>query len=186
MFSLNIDDELALGLLEPRHAEALFRLTDLNRLYLRPWLTWVDGTKTVEDTRSFIRRGLEQFARGGGLQAGLWFRGEIVGCIGLIEIHPELRRTEIGYWLSESLQGRGIVTRACRRLCSYAFDELGLHRVVIRCAPENLKSRAIPERLGFKQEGTLRAEGVTAKGFVDLVVYGLLAHEWRALQEKRS
>jgi ribosomal-protein-serine acetyltransferase len=186
MFGLNIDDELALGLLELRHAEALFKLTDENRRHLRPWLPWVDSTTTVEDTRSFIRRGLKQFARGGGLQAGLWFHGEIVGCIGLHEIHPELRRTEFGYWLSEPFQGRGIVTRACRQLCSYAFDELGLHRVVIRCAPENLESRAIPDRLSFKQEGTLRAEGVTAKGFIDLVVYGLLAREWRARQEEQS
>lgn len=184
MFSICVDDELDLGLLELRHAEALFKLTDENRLHLRPWLPWVNGTKTVEDTRSYIRRGLEQLARGGGLQAGLWFRGEIVGCIALHEIHPELRRAEIGYWLSESFQGRGLVTRACWRLCHYAFDELDLHRVVIRCAPENLKSCAIPERLGFKQEGTLRAEGVTAKGFIDLVVYGLLAHEWQARQER--
>jgi ribosomal-protein-serine acetyltransferase len=63
-------------------------------------------------------------------------------------------------------------------LVDYAFNELGLNRLEIRCATENTKSRAIPQRLGFKQEGTIRQAEWLYDHYVDLVVYGILASEW--------
>lgn len=67
-----------------------------------------------------------------------------------------------------------------RAVVDYAFGRLGLHRVEIRCAADNHRSRAIPERLGFTQEGVLRESGYLNGRFVDMVVYGVLASEWRA------
>ena len=57
-------------------------------------------------------------------------------------------------------------------------DELKLNRVEIQCARENHRSRAVPIRLGFVEEGTLRQAGTAESGFVDHVVYGMLASEW--------
>ncbi|MGZ8625546.1 MAG: GNAT family N-acetyltransferase, partial [Actinomycetota bacterium] len=57
--------------------------------------------------------------------------------------------------------------------------ELGLHRLVIRAGVENVRSRAIPERLGFTREGIARGEGRGVGGFYDLVVHSLLDDEWR-------
>ena len=71
------------------------------------------------------------------------------------------------------------MTRSVTRLLEHAFDELKLNRVVIKCVPENLKSRAIPEKLGFEREGTEREGGWLHTRFVDHVVYSLLADEWR-------
>ncbi len=71
------------------------------------------------------------------------------------------------------------MTKVCRHLCGYLFDELGLNRIEIRCAETNLKSRAVPERLGFTLEGTLREMGYTRDGWVDQRVYSLLKREWR-------
>jgi ribosomal-protein-serine acetyltransferase len=65
-------------------------------------------------------------------------------------------------------------------LIDYAFNELGLNRLVISCASENKKSRAIAERLGFEQEGVLRQSDWLVDRFVDQVVYGALAGEWRS------
>ena len=70
------------------------------------------------------------------------------------------------------------MTRACRALVTHAFRELGLHRVEIRAAPGNRRSRAIPERLGFRQEGILRDAEWPYDHYVDLVVYAMLADEW--------
>jgi ribosomal-protein-serine acetyltransferase len=50
----------------------------------------------------------------------------------------------------------------------------------IRCEPENRRSRAIPERLGFREEGTLREVQRIGDRRTDLVVYGMLAPEWNA------
>ncbi len=70
------------------------------------------------------------------------------------------------------------MTRACRALVDYAFAKLQLNRVEIRCATGNLRSQAIPERLGFTREGTLREGEWLYDHFVDLIVYSMLAREW--------
>ena len=179
MFTARVDDEIELRLLELQHAEAMHRLTEANRAYLRRWLPWAETETTLQQTEAFIRRSLQQFAEGNGFQAGIWYRQELAGAIGLHYVDRRNRRTEIGYWLAEPLQGRGIVTRACRALIDYAFGPLGLHRVEIRCAAGNLRSRAIPRRLGFREEGVLRQWIWVDGRFHDMVIYGLLASEWK-------
>ena len=78
------------------------------------------------------------------------------------------------------MQGKGIITRACRFVIDYAFKEYGLNRVEIAVFSENKRSRAIPERLGFTEEGTLRQLLWHHDHFVDLVIYSMLAEEWQA------
>jgi len=180
VFEHGVDDEIALRLLEPRHAEELFALTDANRGHLRPWMPWIDAIRSAADTRAFIEGAQRQFAANDGFQAGIRYRGRLVGAIGLHRVDWPNAATSIGYWLDRDHEGRGIATRACRSVLSIAFDELGLRRVEIRCAVENRRSRGIPERLGFRAEGTLRQAERVADRFVDHVVYALLAPEWRA------
>ena len=91
----------------------------------------------------------------------------------------EKRRAEIGYWLDKDLQGRGIITRAARALTTYAITELGLNKVEIHAAAGNTASRAVPERLGFTQEGIIRQSEWLNGQAHDLVVYGMVAGEWQ-------
>jgi ribosomal-protein-serine acetyltransferase len=178
-FPLSVGDDIVLDLLDEAQAEELFALVDANRAYLREWLPWLDQNTAVDHTRAFIRATRKQHEERNGLTCGIRLRGTLVGVIGLHAIDWPNRKTSIGYWLAQSHQGRGIVTRACRALLSYVFDELGLNCVEIGCAPGNAKSRAIPERLGFTREGVLRQREWLYDHFVDHVVYGLLAEEWR-------
>jgi len=90
------------------------------------------------------------------------------------------RAASVGYWLGEAHQGRGTMTKACSALTSHAFSGMGLHRIEIRCAVENRKSRAIPERLGFRNEGLIRDAEWLYDRFVDHVVYGMLETEWHS------
>ncbi len=179
MSIIRIDDDSELRIYEEEHAEAVFAVVDRNREYQREWLPWVDSTVSVEDMREFIRRGLVQQANNDGFQAGIWYQGRFAGGIGFHYIDRLDRKTEIGYWLDASLQGKGLMTRACKVMISYAFHEYGLNRVEIHCASGNARSRAIPERLGFIQEGVLREASWLYDRFVDHVVYGMLAREWR-------
>ena len=178
MFSYTIDEETEIRLFAEQHADRLFALVDENREYLREWLPWVDTTKTAEDTKKFIKGTLEQFAANEGFAAGLWHRSEMAGTIGFHRIDWPNQKAEIGYWISARFQGKGIVTRAARALVDYAFNELGLNRMEIRCAEGNKKSRAIAERLGFHQEGTLRQSLLIYDHYQDIVVYGMLKGEW--------
>jgi ribosomal-protein-serine acetyltransferase len=104
----------------------------------------------------------------------------LAGVIGYDAIDWENRSTEVGYWLGEGYQGKGLATAACRALVDHAFKELGLNRVSIACATENKKSCAIPERLGFRREGVVRQAEWLYDHFVDHVVYAALASEWQA------
>jgi ribosomal-protein-serine acetyltransferase len=178
VLGIHVDDEIELRLHEPRHAEALFRLVDANREHLRRWLPWVDASMSAEDTRSYIQQMLHALAEGKEYGFAIFHRGELVGGIGLHPT-PEIEEAEIGYWLSEGSQGQGIITRASRALIRFSFEELEMHRVIIRCAKGNARSRAVPERLGFTLEGTLREREIApAFGRQDQLVFGLLRSEW--------
>ena len=179
MFSAQVEEGLELRLLELRHSEALFSLIDQNREHLERWFPWVQETKKVEDTESFIRSVLGGFAQGNGFQTGIWVDGELAGVIGLNYVSSEFHATELGYWLSADYEGRGVVTKVCRYLCTYLFEELELNRIEIRCSEKNSRSRKIPERLGFTLEGKLRQMGYTKDGLTDYLVYGLLKNEWQ-------
>jgi ribosomal-protein-serine acetyltransferase len=183
MFSHKVDDDVELRLFVGRDAGPLFALTDQNREHLRPYLPWVDHTRSMLDTSDFIRSSLQQFANDNGFQAGIWYQGKIVGAIGFLYWNWVNRKTEIGYWLAAEYQGHGIMTRACRALVDYAFDVLEMHRVEIQCAEPNQRSRAVPERLGFTQDGILRGAEWLHDHWENLVVYGVLRDEWHRSSE---
>lgn len=180
MFSAPLRDGFELRLLEERHARVLFTAVEREREHLRPWLPWVEATRTEEDTLSFIRSVLEQFAGNRGFAAGIWTGAHLAGTIGVHRIDWLNRRVEIGYWLGREYQGRGIMTDACRTVVTHLFRELDLHRVEIRCAVENVRSAAIAKRLGFTLEGTLREAQLASGRYHDLLVFGMLRQEWKA------
>ena len=179
LLCIRIDDDMVLRIYEERHAQEVAKLVDQNRVYLRQWLPWVDDSRTVEDSKAFIRSSLQQFTQNEGFQMGIWSGETFAGGIGYHQIDWIDRKVEIGYWLGEAFQGKGLMTKACRTLITYAFTELGLNRVEIHCAAENIRSCAIPKRLGFTQEGILRDAQWLYDRYVDMVVYGLLAREWQ-------
>jgi ribosomal-protein-serine acetyltransferase len=178
MFCLTVDDEIELCLLEERHADELFALIEKNRAYLREWLPWLDVTTSPADNLNFIKSSREQFASNNGFQTAILYQVQLVGMTGFHRIDWANQSTTLGYWLAAGFQGRGIMTRACRFLTGYAFQEFGLNRVEIRCAPQNQRSCTIARRLGFTKEGTIRQAEWLYDHFVDHTVYGLLASEW--------
>lgn len=179
MFTFQIDKDISLKLLNYQDAEELFALTDSCRTYLRKWLPWVDSTKKVEDTKSFIEMTMKQFSSNNGFQTGIWYKGNLAGVIGFHNVDWLNRKASIGYWLGEPFQGYGLMTKACTAYINHAFNDFKLNRIEIRCAVKNSKSRAIPERLGFTNEGTIRDAEWLYEHFVDHIVYGMLIKDWK-------
>jgi ribosomal-protein-serine acetyltransferase len=177
MFRLPISPNAELRLLEERHAETVFSTVDRDREHLRVWLPWVDNTKTVDDTLAFIKLSLERFAHNEGIGAGIWCEGRFAGGIGTHKPDWLNRKVEVGYWLASDFEGRGLATQAARAVVCYAFEELGLNRVEIHCATGNTRSAAIPRRLGFTFEATLRAALLLHGEYHDMQVYGRLASD---------
>lgn len=181
MFRHIIEPGLDLRLNDHLHADEMFAVVDANREHLRRFMPWVDKTPTIEHTKEFIRKMHTRLADNNGFAAGIWQNDRYVGNIGFHWIRWERRYTEIGYWLSAGAQGRGIMTKACRAMIDHAFGAWKLNKVEIRCDPENARSRGIPQRLGFQEEGILRQILLGGDGRLhDAVVYGILADEWAA------
>lgn len=185
MLARSLGPDAELSLLEERDAEALFALVDSNRAHLRRWLSFVDGSRSVEDVRAFIRGSLDRLARNDGLNAGIWAGSELAGVIGLHYVNRANRRSSFGYWIGESYQGRGLVTRASEALLDYCFEDLGLNRMEVACATGNERSRHVIERLGFRHEGIARDAEWLYDHFVDHHRFGLLAREWRERPDVR-
>ena len=61
------------------------------------------------------------------------YKGAVVGATGISDLDSPNKAGEMGYWLAEDMQGRGIVTRTCRALLNYAFDELEINRMHTCC-----------------------------------------------------
>lgn len=179
LFKHKVDDEIYIKLPHMRDAEELFRLTDESREYLREWLPWLDNIKEKRDTKKFIKASLKAYMKNLSMNTVIVYKNQIVGVAGYNELDWSNHLVHIGYWLGEKYQGKGIMTRVVASLTDYAFHTLHFNRVEIRAAVGNKKSRAIPERLGFTQEGIIREAEWLYDHFVDHVVYGMLAKEWR-------
>jgi ribosomal-protein-serine acetyltransferase len=174
MFSRILSDSLRISLSIPQYAEELFELTDRNRQYLRQWLPWLDDMRAEEDTKKFLALQLLRFARGESLHTTIFSKGAIAGVAGFNSIDRTNGIGSIGYWLGEEFTGQGIMTAVVRDLVEIGRSYHSLQKIEIRCATGNSRSRAIPERLGFSHEGTLRRAERLYDQWLDHEVYALL------------
>lgn len=181
MFFYQIDGNLSLRLLSGLDAEHLFKLIDRSRSHLRQWLPWVDDMLSVDDSKRFIEQSMLLFNNQQALTAGIFYQRELAGLAGYNEFDWKNGSGSIGYWLGSRYQGKGIMTRVVSAMTDYGFNHLQLHRIDIRAATGNLKSQAIPERLGFLYEGQLREVEWLYDHYVDHAVYSLLAREWKPI-----
>jgi ribosomal-protein-serine acetyltransferase len=175
--AFELADGLRLRALEESDAIELHALIEANRAHLARWMPWA-AHQTLEDTVSFLRATRRQLADNDGLQSALTSGTAIVGVAGFHGVDWPNRTTSLGYWLAGVAQGRGAMTRAVGALVDHAIGTWELNRVEIRADVENRRSRAIPERLGFALEGTLRQAQRFGEGYRDQVLYAMLAQAW--------
>ena len=172
-----IDASTRLRELTSEDAGSLYALVDGNRKYLRQWLPWVDKQQGPDYSRKFIEGARIDNQAGVALTLGIEHQGDIVGVIGFHEFDNENRQTSMGFWISSSHQGKGIVSSSCARLIEYAFTDLGLNRVVMKIAEDNVPSRRVAERTGLVYEGTSKQSEWLYDHFVDQVVYAAVADQ---------
>jgi ribosomal-protein-serine acetyltransferase len=177
---IQIDKDINIELLVPVFAERLYGLTNQNRAHLKKWLGWLDLVKTFEDTQLFIDTAVHQHNNHQATTFAILFRGELVGVAGFNHFDYQHQWGAIGYWLCASFTGRGVITKVVQTLLEYGFVEQSLNKIEIRCAQQNHHSRAIPERLGFTYEATLRQCEWLYDQYVDHAIYSILACEYKA------
>lgn len=173
MFSMKVDDEIELGLVDRTYVKAYVKATRENYDHLMKWMGWPLFCRTEQDFFNFINGYLHDYAAGRSMNCGIFYKGEMVGGIGFHFIDYSLGKLQLGYWLVQHAQGKGIVTRSCRRMMDYAFNTLNMKKVEIRVAPENKASCAVCERLGMRLEGVITCSENLSGKIVDHAVYAL-------------
>ncbi|MDB5439159.1 MAG: N-acetyltransferase [Caulobacteraceae bacterium] len=131
-----------------------------SRTHLQPWEpTW----SADELTRAAYRRRLSLYARDrerGEAFSFFVFRavdGALCGYVRLFNVrHGVAEMGTLGYWVGAPYARQGLGLAAVRAVVSYAFDQLGLHRVEAACIPDNAASKGLLLRAGFEQEGLAR------------------------------
>jgi ribosomal-protein-serine acetyltransferase len=173
--TITVNEEISLKHVEFGDAEDIFHTIDTQREYLAKWLPFVPMTLQISDTENFIRSLYSGPDESRELVFVIHFQKQFAGLIGFKNTDRLNRKTEIGYWISEPFQKKGIITRSVEALIKYCFHELGMNRIEIRCAVENFPSKNIPKRLGFQFEGIEREGELLSDGsFTDLERYSLL------------
>lgn len=157
-----------------------------NAAHLRAWLNWPESDYGLPHAERFIQQQLDQVCMTDGISLGLWEGAQLIGAVTMNHVDLENRSTYLGYWLSTSAAGRGLMTSAVRVVVGILLRDRDFHRVVIAVDPRNVKSRAIPERLGFTQEGVLRDVYRHGDRYIDWVIYAMLAPDWAELKHPRK
>lgn len=147
-----------------------------NRNYLRTWLPFIDSTNDESYTHAYVQGVVDNEE----IQYSIYDSDKFIGRIGFNHMDSVNHKAEIGYWIIEEAQGKGIITQSVKKLLIQAFSDLNLNKIVIKAGIENIKSRNIPEKLGFTMEGIERdGELLVDNKYTDLAVYGLLKREFK-------
>ena len=157
-------------------AELMFRAVDQDRKRLRRFLPWVDQTLEVIDELAYIQLARDRWDEQTLFDYGLFRRddGAYLGNVGVFALQWRDDVCELGYWICEASEGQGYVSEAVRTLEATLF-QVGFHRIEIRCSSLNLRSSRIPERNGYRLEGTLRESAIEHGQYRSTLVYGKLS-----------
>lgn len=138
-------------------------------------------TKTKKSTEEYVQYLVEKKAKRESLPLVLVHTptSQLIGFMILFNIDWDVKKGEFGSFIDKDTEGQGYISQAIGGLLTHSFKELGFNKVFTRAHPDNKGANRIACKLGFKHEGTIRSDYLTAKGeVVDLNYYGILTNEW--------
>lgn len=164
----------------PVHEAVLASLPEL-----AAFLPWANDNYSRSGTQQFVRDSVNAWHENRAFDFAIRRDAEPDFHLGNVSIWYVSRANsvgEVGYWVRSDTTRRGVCTEAVARILRFGFEELGLHRIVVRIAVGNRGSERVAEKLGFRLEGTLRDEVRVGSRWMDHTIWGLLDREWRTEQ----
>ncbi|MGW1432959.1 GNAT family N-acetyltransferase [Streptomyces sp. NPDC002431] len=184
MFAVSLgDDGAELRPLEIWQAQEFLDHVDRAREVVDPWIPFASFATDLASARDLLRRYAEKQASDIGRLYGIWLDGTLVGGVLFRVFDAASGNCEIGCWLEPAGQGRGLVTRASRKLIDWAVYERGMHRVEWIASAGNTASTAVARRLGMTRDGVLRESYLYRGERHDSEIWAVLAPEWRSRQD---
>ncbi|KDE27368.1 GNAT family protein [Bacillus altitudinis] len=145
---------------------------------LKAWLPFAQKLPTAEETEINLRNAHINFLKRESFRFLIFDKNSnhFIGTTSLERIDWTIPKCEIGYWVNTKFSGNGYMTEAVEKLADFGLNNIKFRRIEIRCESTNLKSRAIPEKLGFVFEGTLRNDDLSADGnkLTDTCFYSII------------
>lgn len=133
---------------------------------LKQWLPFAQPEPSIEALEKNVLTAYADFILKKDIRLHIYKKegDQFIGSTGLHRINWDIPKFEIGYWIDTAHCKKGYITEVVERLTRFAFHHYGAKRVEIRCDPQNLASKRIPEKLGFTLEGILHNEALSADG----------------------
>ncbi|MCF3944819.1 GNAT family N-acetyltransferase [Oceanobacillus alkalisoli] len=145
---------------------------------LKEWLPFAREIPAVEETEVNLRNAHIDFLKRKSFRFLIFDKesNDFIGITSFERVDWNIPKCEIGYWIHTGFSGKGYMTEAVKALADYGLKDMGFKRIEIRCEPTNLKSRAIPEKLGFALDGILRNDDLSADGseLRDTCIYSIV------------
>ncbi len=166
----------------PVHEAVLVSLPEL-----AAYLPWAHQRYNRGVTQQFIRESAAAWHEGRAFDFAIRRSTEPGRHLGNVSIWFTSRANatgEVGYWVRTDETGQGICTEVVARVLRFGFEDLALHRIVVRIGVGNTGSERIAQKLGFRLEGTLRDEVLVGDTWIDHTIWGLLEPEWRIEQAR--
>ena len=174
-----VTERLVLRSWEPRDAPLLKEAVDSSIDHLLPWMPWAaHEPQSLQEKVALLRQFRGKFDLGQDFTYGI-FTPDEEQAVGGTGLHTRIGDDafEIGYWIRASRAGEGLATESTAALTRVAFELTDVDRIEIRCEPENERSRAIPRKLGYREEATLRRR-LRHPEPRDVVVYSLFRDDF--------
>ncbi|MFD8981759.1 GNAT family N-acetyltransferase [Streptomyces sp. NPDC059564] len=180
MFAIDLADDAQLFPLEIWHAEEFLAHMDRGREFIGQYIGFPDRATDLDSARRLLGSNAEKAAADGARLYGIRVDGTLVGGVLFRSFDAASGNCEVGCWMEPAGAGRGLVTKACRVLIDWAFQERGMHRVEWHVASGNKKSIAVAERLGLTRDGVMRQDHLHRGVRLDSEFGSVLAVAWAA------
>ena len=171
----HIDGNLSLRVVAIEDAPALATFIEANRKHLSVFLSDLtddicDVTTAARHLTDVVELRLQNIL----LEMHVWDGSRLCGALRLRDVDWQHRNAKIGYLLDANDQGRGVMNRVLTIFLRWAFDELAMHRIELRCDPRNAASIAVAQRLGFAYEGLARNAERRGEHYDDVMIFARL------------
>ena len=173
-----VDEEITLQAASEAVAEEKLAGILASRNQISPWLPWAHhyDENGLEALKKYQNEKLLEFEAAICYSYDIFYKGKFAGNIEVMKISESDHRCEIGYWLVSNMTGKGIMTRAVKKIIQIVQDELKIHRVEIMAAEDNTASRAVIERVGGQLEGISKDYLYLEGKYHNLAIYGIITN----------
>ncbi len=176
MFPISVNKDLVIRPLRFEDAAEFFEIVQKERKRLESTLRWPRFIQSKEDVLGYLSRCLDRNKTQTSLYLGLFLKGNFLGEIKVHQIDQTNKIALMGFWISESAEGQGILHQALiEKVIPLLFKRFHVHRVEATPTAANEKAQKLLTKLGFEYEGLLKDRERIGQKTNDSLMFSLTA-----------